>query len=450
MSRAASRSLAPVAESERLVTAARSLAGQGPAWLDELRREGLERFERTGLPTPRLEEWKYTNVAPLARVPFVPVGDESHSADVTGLLPAAGWDGEHPIRLVFADGAFAPELSSRSTLPEGLSIDSLAVRVREDGERLRTAIGRLARSEDDALVALNAAHLADGAVVEIAPGAEIAAPIEIAFLNASPSPMLTHPRLLVVAGEGSRAVLVETHLGRGPAPYAANAVTEVSLGRAANVHHVRLQREGDEAYHLATIAVRQAAESRYDSTVFAIGSALSRTFIGVTLDGEKASCALDGLYLGRGDQHVDHHTSIDHPVPDTASRQLYKGILTDTATGVFNGKVIVREDAQRTDAGQVNRNLLLSERANVYTKPELQIYADDVKCAHGATIGRLDEDAIFYLRSRGIGAEQARTLLLYAFASEIVDRLTIQGLRDRLIDEVWGRFGDPSEGDGPR
>jgi Fe-S cluster assembly protein SufD len=439
-----------VGETERLLERARALAGRGPAWIDALREAGIRAFERAGLPTTRLEDWKYTNVTALLRTAFVANVPETRSSDVAGLLPAAGIGGVRPIRLVFADGVFAPELSSRGTLPDGLVVESLAARWGDGAASVRLHLGRLAPLESDAFVALNAAHLADGALVEIASGAILDVPIEVVFLNESIEPLFVHPRILVVAGEGSRATLVETHLGRGPAPYASNAVTEVVLGRGAELRHVRVQREGDEAIHLATVAVRQEKESRYVSTAFAIGAALSRTALGSTLVGEGASCTLDGLYLGRAQQHVDHHTSIDHTCPGTTSRQLYKGILTERATGVFNGKVVVRVDAQRTDAGQVNRNLLLSETANLFTKPELQILADDVKCAHGATIGRLDENSVFYLRSRGIGEEDARRLLLYAFASEIVDRVPVEGLRERLVDEIWGRFGDPRAGESPR
>jgi Fe-S cluster assembly protein SufD len=450
MTRALRKNVERVSDVDRFLAGARALPETGVAWLDALRTVGAERFAALGLPTPRLEDWKYTSVAPLARLELGSGDGHSHSADVAGMLPAAAIGGGRPLRLVFANGRFAPDLSARTGLPAGLTLVSLGSAARATPDRLRETLASIAKGEGDAFTALNTANLADGAVVDVAPGTQIDVPIELVFLTESLEPLLVHPRALVVAGERSRVTIVETHLGRGPAPYASNAVTEIAIGADATVTHLRIQREWEEAFHVATVAVRQARGSRFASTAVALGAALSRSALATSLEGEGASCSLDGLYLARGAQHMDHHTSIDHVASATRSRQLYKGVLADRATGIFNGKVIVREDVKGADAGQVNRNLLLSEHATVNTKPELQILADDVKCSHGATVGRLDESAIFYLRARGIGAEEARRLLLYAFASEIVDRLEIEGLRARLADEIWGRFGDPREGETPR
>ncbi len=446
MTRALRKNVERVSDVDRFLAGARALPTTGVAWLDALRTGAAERFAELGLPTTRLEDWKYTSVAPLARLELAAGDGHNHSADVAGMLPAAGIGGGRPLRLVFANGRFAPDLSARSGLPAGLTIASLGSATRATPDRLRETLATVAPVDGDAFTALNTANLVDGAVIDVAPGAQIEVPIELVFLTESLEPLLVHPRALIVAGEGSRVTIVETHLGRGPAPYASNAVTEIAIGADATVTHLRIQREWEEAFHVANVSVRQARGSRFASTSVALGALLSRSALSTRLEGEGASCSLDGLYLARGAQHVDHHTLIDHVASATKSRQLYKGVLADRATGIFNGKVIVRADVRGADAGQVNRNLLLSEHATVNTKPELQILADDVKCSHGATVGRLDESAIFYLRARGIGADEARRLLLYAFASEIADRLEIEGLRARLADEIWGRFGDPREG----
>jgi len=274
-------------------------------------------------------------------------------------------------------------------------------------------------------------------------GTLLEAPIHLIFVSApSDAPIVSHPRTLVVAGEGSQASVIESYVGLGGGSYFTNAVSEILVGANAHLTHYKLQREGDGAFHVGTVAARQQADSTFTSHSVSFGGLLVRSDTNATLDAEGSTCTLNGLYMVAGRQHVDHHTLIDHRKPHGSSRELYKGVLDGHATGVFNGKVFVRPDAQKSDAGQVNKNLLLSEGATMNTKPQLEIFADDVKCSHGATIGRLDADAIFYLRARGIGAAAARNLLTYAFANELLNRMDVEPIRRQLEAVLSSRLHD--------
>jgi len=270
------------------------------------------------------------------------------------------------------------------------------------------------------------------------------APVELVFFAAANRPVVAHPRILVVLEAGASATVVERYIGDDSQPYLTNVVTEAIVGPNASLRHVKTQEEGAAAFHLASIWAHQAPSSRFRSCSISLGAALARTDISTLLDGEGAECDLDGLYIGRNQQHVDHHTIIDHRSPHASSRELYKGVLDDAATGVFNGKVFVRQDAQKSNAQQMNKNLLLSDSATVDTKPQLEIFADDVKCSHGATVGRLDATALFYLRSRGIDAQRAREILVYAFANEMLDRIAIEPLRIDLERTLGARFAEAS------
>lgn len=407
---------------------ARQLPAGAPAFVRALRERGMARFAALGFPTTRVEDWKYTNIAPIARETFALAATDG-GADAAALAAAARLDGA--VELVFVNGRFAPALSSRPALPAGVVVESLAAAIAAHPALVEPHLGALAAIDDDGVAALNSAFVQDGAFVHLPAGCRLAAPIHCLFVSlAGDAPTVSHPRVLVVAEAGSAAAIVEQYVGHGR--YWTNAVSEIALGAGAAVAHHKVQREAPAAYHLAAIAAQQAGDSRFASSAIALGAALSRSAIATRLAAPGAACDFDGLYVADGAQHVDHHTTIDHAQPRGTSRELYKGILAGRATGVFNGKVFVRPDAQQSDAQQMNQNLLLSDDAQIDTKPQLEIFADDVKCSHGATIGQLDEEAIFYLRARGIDPPEARRLLIYGFANELVARVGVPSLRQQL------------------
>ncbi|MBN1205345.1 MAG: Fe-S cluster assembly protein SufD [Myxococcaceae bacterium] len=413
-------------------------AETAPLWLRALREEGLAQLSRQGFPTPRHEDWKYTDVAPIVSRGFAPVG-AGRSVDLKARVEQLALPGP---RLVFVDGRHSPELSSLEGLYEGVTVKSLRVAVREDAEALEAVLGRRARAEAHPFTALNAALLEEGAFVQVRPGAVAPSPVQLFFLasGAGAAPVLASPRIVVVAGENSEAALVELYAGVEGGASFTNAVTEVVLGDNARLHHYKLQAEPDAAFHLASLHARLSRDSSLTSHAFALGGALARNEVYSVFAGEGGECVLNGLYVGHGTQHLDNRTDLDHAVPRCTSRELYKGVLDDRARGTFHGRVLVRQDAQRTDASQTNRNLLLSEEALVDTRPQLEILADDVKCAHGAAVGRLDEQALFYLRARGIPRAEAERLLTYAFASEVVGAVKLEPLRARVEQLLAGRL----------
>ena len=415
------------------------LANSGPAWLRRLRKAGMARFRELGFPTSKLEEWKTTNVSPIVETPFRPAHRDDRSFDGAE-LPAAARLGLGGPRLVFADGYFVPRLSNEETTDAGIWVGSLARALETIPERLERGLAGRDLEQCTAFCALNSAVVEDGAVVLVPDGVELERPIELIFASSGGEPKAASPRTLIAAGAGARARIVETYVGPDDGAYLTNAVTDVSVGDGAVVDHYRLQLEGTSAFHVATCASRQAARSDYTAHNINIGGRLARHDVVGVLDGEGAVCRLNGLYLTRGTQHVDNHTVLDHAQPHCDSRELYKGILDGGSRAVFNGRIIVRPDAQRTDAKQSNPNLILSDGALAHTRPQLEIYADDVKCTHGATVGRLDENAIFYLRSRGIGRDDARNLLIRAFAGEVLERVAIEPLRELLEQAVEARL----------
>ena len=381
----------------------------------------------------RDEDWKYTNLAPLAKSSWgiaATVAPESHRTLVESQrLHLSGG-----ASLVVVDGRYAPELSVVPPHAEGLEVGSLAEALRRAPEALEPHLALVASGGDRPLLDLATACFEDGVLVRLRTGTCLPVPIDVLHVSTGGG-AATFPRTLVVAETATRVTVIERFVSVTPSSYAVLPVTEVSLGRNAAVEHVVWQEDSDQAVHVSVVEARQDRDSRFTSHVLTLGAALARTDTDVTLDGEGAECALYGLYLVFGRRHADHHTRIDHVRPHGISRELYKGILDGQATGVFNGKVIVRPDAQKTDSQQANHVLLLSRDATADTKPELEIYADDVKCAHGATIGRLEEEKLFYLRTRGIDARAARDLLLRAFARDVADRITIEPVHARL--ERW-------------
>ena len=424
----------------------RQLDGVGPATVAALRERALARFAEVGFPTTALEDWKYTSLAPLADRPFELAVDGAHNGTaVLASTPRL----ETGYELVYVNGRFAPSVSTLGALPKGAIVASLADALQTHPELIEPHLARYASfgSAAESLTALNTAFIRDGAFVYVPLGTALDAPIHCLFVSlGGDGGTVTHPRTLIVAGEGSRVTVVEHHLGDGI--YWTNAVTEAVLGAGASLTHYRVQRDSPRAFHVGTVAVEQAADSRYGSRSISLGGALVRNDIGTRLDAPGATCTFDGLYLASGAQHVDHHTTIDHRQPRGTSRELYKGIMDGRATGIFNGKVFVRPHAQQSDAQQMNKNLLLSDDAQIETKPQLEIFADDVKCSHGATIGQLDDDAIFYLRARGIDAADARQMLIFAFANELIEPVAIGPLRDLLTRELGERL-QGAQGDTP-
>ena len=397
-----------------------------PEWLVEIRRDAMERLSEIGFPTMRQEEWKYTNVAPIVKTAFVSAPEEG---------PRRVEEPREGTQLVFVNGRHAPGLSS--TPRDGVQIGSLRDLLATDPELARPHLAKIAR-EGNAFAAANAAFLEDGAFVRIPKGVAVAEPIHIVFLSEPVfGPTMSHLRNLIVAEPGSQASVVETYIGTAGELYFTNAVTEVALGDGAILDHYKLERESTSAYHVATMEVLQQRDSRLASHSMTFGGALVRNDLNVRLAAEGADCTLNGLFVGSGNQHLDNHTLIDHAKPHGTSRELYKGIMDGKSRGVFHGKIIVRPDAQKTDAMQTNKNLLLSKEALVNSTPALEIFADDVKCRHGSTIGQLDAGALFYLRSRGIGETEARDLLVYAFASDVSSRIRIAPLR-ALVEEHLG------------
>jgi Fe-S cluster assembly protein SufD len=418
------------------------LGGKDPAWLKKLRADAIRAFADLGFPTTRLEDWKYTSVAPIASATFQPALGELSRADEDKL-------GQSPFfelgcsRLLFINGHFSKELSSFKNLPAAVHVSNFAEALVAGNAALEKHLCRYADSEKYGFVALNTALHEDGAFIEIPKGVTLKDPIQIIYVSThAADPQITHPRNLVLAGQESQARIIEFHVGLGDSPYFANAVTEIVAGDNSSLDYVKVQHESPAAFHVATVVAHQARSSSVATNFIDLGAQLGREDLITVLDGEGAEALLNGLYVTTGSQLIDNHTTIDHAKPHCASREFYKGVLDGKSTGVFNGKIIVRKDAQKTDSKQSDKNLLLSEDAVINTKPQLEIYADDVKCTHGATIGQIDAEAIFYLRSRGIGLEEARNLLIVAFANEIIDRVKFQPLRERLNAELLARLSN--------
>jgi len=413
-----------------------------PAWLSPLRRAAMAAFERHGFPTTKNEEWHYTSPSPIADASFTPMHPSASPRSPRELVPYLAGRPDWP-RLVFVNGRYAPGLSRVDTLDDGVRVMSMASALREEPTVLERHLGKLAAFEDPALVfsALNTALFTDGALVHVDRGATPVLPIHLLFVtDGAASGGVSHPRTLVAMEPESNATVIEQYVTLGNAAYFTNVVTEASIADGATLHHLRLQREGPDAFHVGTVAAQQGRDSHLMSFSFATGGSLSRTNIHTALAGDGCGATLNGLYMLDGAQHCDHQTRIEHIAPNCYSREVYKGILDGTSHGVFNGKVYVHPEAQKTDGKQTNNTLLLSERARVDTKPQLEIFADDVKCTHGATIGRMDDNALFYMKSRGIRTAEARRLLTYAFAAEVLEMLPLEELKDELEQLTLQRF----------
>ena len=423
---------------ESLAAVAERVRPTGPAFLDELRRAARERFAALGLPHVKMEDWRYTSLAALAPLAFAP-GDGGAPLGAAALARIAGPAVGH--RLVFVNGRQRPELSSPGRLPAGTFAGSLAAALRERPGEIEPHLGRLAAFAGRAFAAWSTAAFEDGAAVVLPERAVVEEPIELLFVTVAGSgPAVTAPRVLVVAGAGSEVAVAEHYLGLAEVPTLTAGVTEVAVGEGARVDHYRIQQEAPGAFHMGVTASHQAAASRFSTHSTAAGAALSRSEVNAVLGGEGGEVHVNGLYLADGTQLVDNLSLIEHVRPRCSSRETFKGVLDGASRAVFSGRIRVLEGAQKSDAYQLNSNLLLSEGAEVDTKPQLEILADDVKCGHGGTVGQLDEDALFYLRSRGLDRARARSLLIYAFASEMVELVRPRALRDRVARLVAARL----------
>lgn len=419
-------------------------------WVSSLREKAIRSFDELDFPTQRLEEWKYTNVAPIATSRFpLAAQPSSVSSELERLDQWFG--GSCQNRLVFVNGFYSKDLSKLAHLPSGAKVLNLSSALKGEGNTLESYLARYASFDRNAFTALNTAFLNEGALIYLPPEVTVEEPIFLLFLAIPEKEgFLIQPRNLIVAGRASRVTVVECYAALSSGRYFTNAVTEIVPGEGSSVAYLKIQREGEKAYHVASTQVYSNRASRFSSFYFDRGGALARNNLHVLLDAEACECRLDGLYLVAGDQHVDNTTVIDHAKPRGMSRQLYKGILDGRSRGVFSGKIFVRKGAQKTDAEQKNKNLLLSEHAAADTRPQLEIFADDVKCAHGAAVGQLDEEQLFYVKSRGLSKSSAEKLLTYGFASEVLSRVPVEAVRAELDQVVTATLEAGRGGGGGR
>ncbi len=414
-------------------------ASEAPAALRAERAAGHREFEANGLPTTKVEDWHYTSVSAIAESTFAPMQGDASGVTAEQLAPyifSTSWP-----TLVFVNGVYTPSLSRTDALPAGIRVLPLAQAVNALGDVVTRQLGTLAPAARDGFTALNASFLGEGAVIHVAKEMVIDVPVHLLFVvNDAGVGGMQHPRIVMLAERHARATVIESWVGLTNGTYFSNAVTEVMVEDGATLHHLKVQREGRNAFHVGTIEARQGRDSHYVNFAFTTGAQLSRTNVYTVLDGEGCGTTLNGLTMLDGEQHGDVQTRIEHAQPKCFSRQMYKSILDDTSHGVFNGKVFVQSIAQQTDGKQTNNTMLLSKTAQVDAKPQLEIFADDVKCTHGATVGRIDETALFYMKSRGIDNDTSRQLLTYAFAADVLETIENETIRDELERITMRRF----------
>jgi len=410
------------------------LNGQQSTDLHHLRMRALRSFQDIGYPTTKHEEWKYTNVLPLSHYDFEISDSLKFGIIEQKDIEKYQFNGLENRCLVFIDGHYSSELSRTTGITDNIEIVSLKKAIEKNPELISSHVAKYLSFEDQSFISLNTAFIQDGIFINIPDNVCVEKPVHLLYLSAPEAkPGANFPRNLITAGRSSEITFVETYAAVREGLYFTDAVSEIVLQENAKVERIKIQNESSQAYHIAALQAVQERNSRFIDYNISLGAALTRNDIGSKFRGENGYCELNGMYSGNRKQHVDNHTTIDHATPHCESHELYKGILDDTAEGVFNGKIFVRPDAQKTNAIQSNNCILLSDQARIDTKPQLEIFADDVKCTHGATIGQLNEDAYFYMRTRGIEKSDARTLLIYAFASEVVDKITFDPVREKVL-----------------
>ncbi|MGM0574792.1 MAG: Fe-S cluster assembly protein SufD [Myxococcota bacterium] len=408
-------------------------SGGGPDWLAALRYEGRDRFATLGWPNRKVEAWRYVKVRPLKAFEDAVAGRPDDATLERAAEATAGFTEGKAARVITVNGFFAPSLSSMDGLPEGVQVLDLAQAVERLPERVRAGLGTVAPKDEDGVVALNTSVLSDAVVLHVPRGVVVEDPVVIVHATVpSDEGVAAHPRVLVMADDASQITVVERFVGAEGAPSFTDAVTELIVGPDATVRHVKLVEDRDEAWHAGDVAARVRRGGRFDSHVLSLSGGLGRTSVHAILAEEGASCQLDGLYLASEKRHLDHYTYIEHAAPHTDSEELYKGVIADESTGTFFGRILIDEGAVKSRTAQLNNNLLLSRKAHVHTRPQLEIDNDDVKAAHGSTVGQLDADALFYLETRGIDPESARGILTWAFAEEMITRLPVEGLKRKL------------------
>jgi Fe-S cluster assembly protein SufD len=415
--------------------------GSDPQWLTPMRRTAMASFSALGFPTPALEDWHYTSLSSIAEVPFTVGGGASATtvADLTPFMINADWP-----TLVLLNGTFSPSLSSMDSLPAGVTVLPLAQAWTEHPALVQKHLGKVAIGEH-AMTALNTAMMQEGVFIHAPANTVASSPVHILHVaDAAAAQAATFPRTLIVADRLANVTVLESFVSLADVAYFTNHVAEVMLGDGATVHHFKVQRESDQATHVSTTEAHQGRDSHFVNFSMAVGATLSRTNVYTVLDGENCGATLNGLYLGKGTQHTDHQTRIEHAQPNCFSRELYKGVLDGSSRAVFNGKVYVHPIAQKTDGKQSNHTLLLSPEARIDTKPQLEIFADDVKCTHGATVGRMDEAGLFYMKSRGVPADTARKLLTYAFAADVLETIEVEAVKEALEQLTLERYAGPS------
>ena len=434
--------MSPVAERHETYTAeygrfSQGRGGAAPAWVKARREQAQGQFAKDGFPTTRQEDWRFTNITPIVDSEFeLAAGAFAQAPALVAAVTVPG-----AVRLAIVNGEFAAGLSDLSALPKGLRIASLRDGARDAADGLETHLARVCSLARHPLAALNTAFLDDGVAIMVTAGAVVETPIHIVVVTGGDGqPVVAHPRVLIIAGANSQVRVAQTFIGVAGDCYFNNAVAEIVVGEGANVELYTDQRESDQAFHLANIQAQVAAKGVFASHAFSTGSRIMRHDIGIGLKGEGADCTMNGVYLADGERLMDTHTSLDHAMPHGTSHQVYKGILAGKAKAVFNGRIIVQLDAQKTDAKQTNRALLLSDDATINSNPQLEIFADDVKCTHGAAVGQLDEEALFYLRARGLTPADARDMLLHAFAGEVIAGLKIPALREQIETNFFARL----------
>jgi len=416
-------------------------------WLDELRRAGMAHFEKVGFPSGREEAWRFTNVAPIARTKFTP-GLGTITPVARDVAKQYSFGDKAAIELVFINGHFARELSKLDRLPGEAHVGTLADAFDADDQTVRNNIGRLVKLDTTPFTALNAGFVFDGAFIRLPRNTTIPAPIHLLFVStagADGQPTVCHPRVLILAEDNVEAAIVESYVGPEGAVYWTNAVTEVAIGKDSRIDHNKLQQESLRAFHTAAMHVHLDRGSYFISHNTTIGGRITRNDPSVKMAGEGAYAVLNGLVILDGEQHCDNHTLLDHFSPNCPSHELYKHVLDGKSSAVFKGQIYVHPEAQKTDSKQTSKSLLLSDSAEINSMPALEIYADDVKCTHGSTVGPVDQDMLFYLRSRGVGIDAAKHLLTYAFVADVTRRITVEPVRARIEDFMAAQHGLPRD-----